>query len=84
MASPPAGPGPATLFTSGRDALATGAYSTARRAFDDLLLRVWGERQAESADAALTVEQRRSDDGAKIFGAEREEPNDAHAINARA
>jgi tol-pal system protein YbgF len=35
--SSPQGPGPATLFTSGRDALATGAYATARRAFDDLL-----------------------------------------------
>ena len=33
----PAGPGPATLYTTGKDNLSSGAYATARRAFDDLL-----------------------------------------------
>ncbi len=36
-ATPPAGPGPATLYTSGREALGNGAFVAARRAFDELL-----------------------------------------------
>ncbi|HEY9226935.1 MAG TPA: tetratricopeptide repeat protein [Gemmatimonadaceae bacterium] len=35
--APPGTPGAATLFTTGRDALASGAYTTARRSFEDLL-----------------------------------------------
>jgi TolA-binding protein len=35
--TPPVGPGPATLFTTGRDNLNSGAFATARRNFDELL-----------------------------------------------
>jgi TolA-binding protein len=35
--TPPAGPGPATLFTEGVDNIRSGAHATARRNFDDLL-----------------------------------------------
>lgn len=49
-APPPGTPGAATLFTSGREALSTGAYSTARMSFEQLLTS-WPD--AEEAPRAM-------------------------------
>ena len=62
--SVPSGPGALTLYTAGKSALSTGAYSTARESFQQLLTS-WPNSD-EAPRAMLLIGESYSDEGNKV------------------